>query len=531
MLKTANKYWGFTILFCSLHVYALLPQPVVWQENVIQSDYIAVVECVAAGTIVAEYKVLETLKGETYKSPIRIKKSPILDHNYREPYLWSALIGEQYLIFTCKMEYQPNPPSAYLWHPLLWRNIDYQYELHALGVQHYIGETKRTEYRTTDLGRLVRHQIDLADYTAMIRNLVNQDTRQQELTLLKALFSKHATNRYAQEYDYNERFLKRAKDLLPYVDETTAELFKQEELKKEKYIEVVSQIEQEIQSCRNSFEFVDKAFELSDRYSEGEHHLIAKIFVEGILTEESLEYLETHNVNENPDEFIRYTCNLISQRLTEKPQFSGRSKNQSIIKTPAELETDYPQLLTDSIAAAKWLADWENPNKKQTDETLGYGLGSWVAKTCRQDTDKCLEILRQAKDPYVRVAGAVYLCFENEEEGMNQLRNMQQLEGGARFWAALNLARRGDKQVMDYILWNFHGYRYNNSNPHDMQHNLIKRSMVLLSNSAANSNIPQPPNVLQGASYSDLVTWWDNYKDRIELYDPWLDILEIQKVD
>jgi hypothetical protein len=60
---------------------------------------------------------------------------------------------------------------------------------------------------------------------------------------------------------------------------------------------------------------------------------------------------------------------------------------------------------------------------------------------------------------------------------------------------------------------------------------LLSRAMVLLSNSAAYSNVPQPPNAIYESNYSDLLEWWKKYSDKLTLYDPWFDILKKQKID
>ncbi len=62
--------------------------------------------------------------------------------------------------------------------------------------------------------------------------------------------------------------------------------------------------------------------------------------------------------------------------------------------------------------------------------------------------------------------------------------------------------------------------------------NLQKRVLVLLSNSARASGVPQPaPPGQPPSSFDSLLAWWKKHGDTLVLSDPWLGILEQQKVD
>ena len=62
--------------------------------------------------------------------------------------------------------------------------------------------------------------------------------------------------------------------------------------------------------------------------------------------------------------------------------------------------------------------------------------------------------------------------------------------------------------------------------------NLQKRVLVLLSNSAQAGGVPQPaPPGQPPSSFDTLLAWWKKHGDALALNDPWLGILERQKVD
>jgi hypothetical protein len=62
--------------------------------------------------------------------------------------------------------------------------------------------------------------------------------------------------------------------------------------------------------------------------------------------------------------------------------------------------------------------------------------------------------------------------------------------------------------------------------------NLQKRVLVLLSNSARAGNVPQPslPEA-EGEQFDSLVDWWKRHGAMAVLHDPWVRLLEKQKVD
>jgi hypothetical protein len=149
-------------------------------------------------------------------------------------------------------------------------------------------------------------------------------------------------------------------------------------------------------------------------------------------------------------------------------------------------------------------------------------------------------MLTNAKDPYIRVAGAVYLCFEDEKEGTRALARFASLPGDPGAWAALNLARRGDKAAALRALDVFRT-RSEITYTGQMHRDLQARLLVLLSNSASRSSVPQPGRWSRDMFYPQdgdqtpvfehYLSWWRSHEAKLTLYDPWLPDLKRQKIE
>jgi hypothetical protein len=181
----------------------------------------------------------------------------------------------------------------------------------------------------------------------------------------------------------------------------------------------------------------------------------------------------------------------------------------------------------------KELVAWEAmPKRNVSSAEFYYPKASEYAWRCGQDREKNLRLLLDAKEPVVRVVGAVYLCFENEKAGIAELGKLTQIPDEPGAWAALTLARRGQKNAVPRMLEVFKG------NPRGRFYtNLRFRAQVLLSNSAQKSGVPQPPRADpmrpwgDEVDFADFQAWWQQHEARITLHDPWLAMLSKQKID
>jgi hypothetical protein len=191
----------------------------------------------------------------------------------------------------------------------------------------------------------------------------------------------------------------------------------------------------------------------------------------------------------------------------------------------------------DPQSVVQFLLAWQNPSKDWRDAADGYSWGFDFAGRCDKERRKHFGMLLGAKDPFIRVAAAVYLCFEDPAAGTRALEKFTSLEGDAGVWAALTLARRGHKDAVPRALEVFRELpqavpsQYHS--PAGLTHrDFQKRLLVLLSNAAQGGNVPQlslPKEEAKQLEY--LGGWWRQYGDKAVLEDPWLKILQQQKVD
>jgi hypothetical protein len=126
------------------------------------------------------------------------------------------------------------------------------------------------------------------------------------------------------------------------------------------------------------------------------------------------------------------------------------------------------------------------------------------------------------------------------------LEKLTKLPGDPGAWAALNLARRGQKGAFERALevMATAGQRGHMSSIH--HDNLQLRMVVFMSNSAAASGLAQPKPPMtepgyevdadtfkkyQASLHKFYLDWWRENESKIKLTDPWLSELEKQKVD
>lgn len=184
---------------------------------------------------------------------------------------------------------------------------------------------------------------------------------------------------------------------------------------------------------------------------------------------------------------------------------------------------------------SRWLVALP-PNASRMPEQTYY-WGSHFALACGESREENLTRLLDAADPYIRVAGAVYLCFENESKGMEALRKFSELPGNPGAWAALTRARRGDKSAVPRAMAL---YDQGGSLSYDFPgSNFLEDLKALLSNAAcrAKLRLPEFKNSYSNPVQNDksrhqfYLDWWKTHEAKLQVSDPWLPILANQKVD
>jgi hypothetical protein len=173
---------------------------------------------------------------------------------------------------------------------------------------------------------------------------------------------------------------------------------------------------------------------------------------------------------------------------------------------------------------------WTNPS--------AYNLAAYFGWRCNSDRARWFERLLGARDPVARVAGAVYLAYEDTLRGTRALREFTALPGFAGAWAAVVLASMGQREVVPRALELFEMPHSEHESNHEAA--LKARFLVLLSNSAAASGLKQPPvdpsllyrpDKKHEKAVKKLRRWWSQVDESIRLSDPWRPMWAAQRID
>ncbi|HEX6184812.1 MAG TPA: hypothetical protein VFZ44_13085 [Pyrinomonadaceae bacterium] len=513
--------------------------PLIWEQLVLDAGFVGVVECETAGGIVAGYRVVESWKG----APVGTRFKMRMAINYWGPQFPVTMVGERYLV-TAFSSHAPTRIMSTTFGspvPLWWRDIPTEYNLPLW--QGRVSLPLRAGEKP--LGELGSEHADVASFRKAVDELLSLNTEGREVRLLKALARKYLGRNVDHVGEGGEKL--------------SAE---------EKHVsERVRAAAKKIQASNSAREITLELLELARTATreQGLHYTAAAILSQGggAVTLGLLQGPKPQGAAWS-DEQYRDIADDIRRRLGPPAAAEGRAQatEQEAAPTAKQLEEaraafargekdkefgEAFELLTrhDPAPVVAHLKAWRNPGGDWRSTDFGYIIGSYFAYRCGKEREANLLALLDAQDPFIRVAGAVYLAFENPALGASKLEELSRLPGDPGGWAALNLARRGHKSAVPRALelLSVAGTRGHMSGvPHE---NLQLRLLVLLSNSAAASGLPQPsPPAPPGYETADdvhkkyqeeyyryFVRWWGENREKIELRDPWLEILARQKVD
>jgi hypothetical protein len=505
---------AFLVLASTRPVAATTIHPLSLEELVARADLVGVVECETAGGIVARYRVVESWKGPAAGKRVTIRVAV----NYWEPQFPIALCGQRYFVTAYKGE----PPSNVVTSsvgggvPLWWRDIPADYRLPLFQGRRLLepGEEKGKSF---------------GQFRDRVRGLLALKPAEREAALLKALIRQDL---FSDKWVGGEpdaakvKALRRKLDGLKSADALVAELLRLARADPKKWA-VRVRIVLHAGGGAVTLAALDKLpadpspWEAEEL--EGTRRALRSRLGQGTV--------RPHDADEERPAPPRPPTAAELARL--KDAVSGKPDSREFFEAFDTLTRFDPG------PAAAFLVRWQSDPEEWRTQDLGYVLGSYYGWKCGKDRVRHLRTLLTAKDPHVRVAGAVYLCFEDRADGTAALRKLTALKGDPGVWAALALARRGDKGAVPRALQVFakpradEEARLHRTGMSGVPHgNLQKRVLVLLSNSAHAGGVPQPPLAgEEGARFDELVRWWDRQKDKVALRDPWLETLDKQKID
>jgi hypothetical protein len=506
-------------VFLSGSLLATTIDPLLWEQLVNGADFVGIVECTAAGGIVARYRVVESWKGPPVGSELTIRVPP----NYWGPQFPIALCEQRYLVTAFKSRPPSNVTSTTLGGtvPFWWRKIPAEYRL-PLFQGRVLLPLPEGERPFNTLGS---NHPDIESFKRDVLSFLALPPEAAEVHLLKAL---------AHKYVYDER-------------RNSEEANSQQAWKLRCSVAAAGSAGQVVKALL--------VYAASDPKKRGSR--VRWILRQGGRAE-TLQMLDSLRDEELPfppgDK--RYIVNAIRERLgqegaaerprgrkdpTAPPQEELDRMRRTLKSNPSpdEVSKMFPTMTRfDPESMARYLIEWRNPRQKWQHHGLGYVWGSYFARNCGKERKAFLKSLLDAKESDIRVAAAVYLSLEDEPVGLKRLKDFRGMGGDPGAWAALTLARRGSKSSVSRALRVL-------ASPADggmggMAHrNLQKRVLVLLSNSAKASGVAQPaPPVLKRRSpesqrliYDYHLNWWWKNRSRIVLHDPWFPMLKEQRVD
>jgi hypothetical protein len=481
--------------------------PLSWKEMVVGADFIGIVECTVAGGMVAKYRVVDAWKGAENGQEVSIA----IAVNVWEPQFPVSLRGERKLVVGYK-----SPPFTMRSHtsfgpvPLWWRRIPSDFRTPLFQGVYGVPEGPAT--RKLELEWEQRTSAEL----------------KQEVTDLLAL-SPEKREGVMLNYLIERRFPDEAKDGDKELQKALEAFW--ETMKKKPDDQGV----------------IDALVKFGREGGTRASYMVETIFERGggALSLKSLEslppkqgpwreewqrtnMLEKLRGQETPDEPAR--------AAPKAPGEKELSKFRKVLKKPdSQQDGSFHEAFSaltehDPAAVAAFLVNWENKGTDWQDKEMGYQLGSYFGHECGKDRRENLAKLLGAKDNWIRVAGAVYLTFEDREAGLAELRKLQSLPDDPGAWAALNLARRGEKASIPRLLEVLKGS--DEGGMGEVAHrNLGRRVPVLFSNSAAKSGVPLPTYHAGEGAYDYYQDWWKKHGEKVTLHDAWLAFSEEQKVD
>ncbi|MHB9022646.1 MAG: hypothetical protein ACYC7E_00495 [Armatimonadota bacterium] len=501
-------------LLCVLATTPILASmyvPYAWQELVLRADFIGEVECVTAGDIVERFQVVDSWKGEAAQNIINIR----MPTDFWNGYLTMAMVGDHYLVAAFKGRIHHDMVSTTIGGtvPLWWRRLPVDYYLSNSGSFTLLPSPQNKDGKITLLNS---DWPSVEECKSAVRDFLPKGPGENEKALLKHLIQK--------------RLSVRPKD--------TSE-----------YKAALAALSDRLSGTKTVAEMIALLLDLARTDPPTWKGILPSILTSG--KEQTLKVLEALPADQWP-----YDARLLADIIVALKPMVTSSAATSTQPTPERLEKlrhvlrttdpDCEQMFDEaftslSIFEPRNVVEYLlklNVNYSGHTAQAGYLLTSWFALNCTQDRKTYLTMLLKAKQPYIRVAGGVYLCYEDEKAGLAALWQLSSLKGMPGIWAAFTRLRRGDLTAMPRALQAFQ-YEFENSQDRIF---LDYRLAALLSNAAQASGVPAPPvfhrpyaevNELEAARdrYQRYQAWWELYKDRLKVADPWLPALAEQKID
>lgn len=530
-MPTMRQFLLLALAAMTLHSTAsatsyILPD---WEESALNSDFVGVVECVTAGGIVARYRVLESWKGAAVGTELNISQHV----DYYGPQFPISLVGQRFFVFAGRIGcYSPRSMLMSDQVPLWWREIPSDLCCFRLTPfkepfwKHIPG------YRGPPGG-------GYAEFRATVTEFLQCGRDEQERRMMLSV-ARNTMEAAHPENESTNRELYEALRGAPTVDQLWTRI-----------------IEEAVKLTTSG----DTRASLPLPTDRRLNTLLRMLYMGG--RERCLALLHQLDPKAFPwgekrkDGVIREIERRLSLDQGRLDAFKRREMLAKVVPSHAELAqaketvmkpwdhtTDHAfELLCRHAPASAAAFLLQQQASEFPDSWDWYPLASVFGHLCKTDRTAHLKSLMAAQDGWIQTTAEVYLCFDDRAAGEAALRQRLKVDGDQGAWAALVLASRGDKSAMPRAL-KVMATRPGSTRTTGQHRNLQDRLLVLLSNSASLSGVPQPPQVAEDATmglpalralyqqwHEASVAWWKKHESKITLVDPWAALLEEQKVD
>jgi hypothetical protein len=158
---------------------------------------------------------------------------------------------------------------------------------------------------------------------------------------------------------------------------------------------------------------------------------------------------------------------------------------------------------------------------------------SYLGSTCRHDCVAVLNRLKRSTSSVVRVGAAIYRLIRGDSTAVAELRHEAEVPDVygryGKYWAAVALARRGDRDAMDIAM-----ELLTDKDSLVVSSDLRAEVIALLSNSLQTSHLGSLSDATALGYYEALSSYraaWMTHRSEVKLEDPWLADLVARHLD
>lgn len=529
------------LVFVAAQAHGTSIDPLIWEQLVLDSDLVGIVRVVDGGGVVARYEPVQILKGEQTKA-FQLRIPPDYWGSHSQYPL--VLRGEHYLITARRQPFISRIASltSHGGVPLWRRDIPADYQVPLFQGVEWLSKTSQGLEWSAE-GNGFHFAGDLGKFRQAVTQILELPEPARTRVLIERLTEKYLSNNYGWEHEITPRAFRMVgleRLIKPYLRWKAEQ--KHARLRRAVHLSpnVAGALDVLLTAYVGGADRCQEAGRILEQV--GRQDVLGALARHRPRDKREVEWLQDLNRDVTPPR-----PSSAAQKRPDKTTRGKRTDKTDMAELARLLRDDaHPRwhealsILTENAprTVVSFLRGWEpRIGRDWREADRAYVVASYFCSYCPEEREGNFLELTRGRNPYVRVAGAVYLAYENLPKGIAILKGLERLRGDPGAWAAISLARRGDKEAMARALEVLRAPSAGGMEgvPHEI---LQSRVMELLSNSAR--RIPPPdygPWYDRGRSgnweglYAFYATWWEKNREKLDLADPWLPYLTKQKVD